>query len=246
MEEVHDISGNTIEETEKEDLMNLDEVLETIITYDATKPWDIVICQFIFYCFRNFCLQRIIKSVDISENLTETIGFDWTNLYEMCGRYCDEEFKKYLNDFFTPTHLVQVEDIELIEIFCKNFTVSLDALVEHEDTELIDKFIVFLDETLFEYFAEILKDNELYFFPKTIDDPLNEQLYRAFRDKEIESETTGVTISSIDELDDNKLGYSKKSIKYALRLKKLALNKTQKHVKITKTKTRRSNRKSDV
>jgi hypothetical protein len=213
----------------------LNDILDTIVSYDVTKPWEVIIYQFIFYCFRNFILKRILNSFDISSNLTETLGFDWDDLYDLCFNYCDSNMKQYLVDFFEPIHFEQIEDPELLEVFFKNFTISLDVIIEKESEEEQEKFIKFLDETLFEYFKNLLNGSELYIFPQNVDNTINEDAYRLFRAKELEFIHKELECDSIENISE--FNISKKSIGHALRLKKSGFNKTLKAPKITHSKT---------
>jgi len=220
---------------EEQASLELNDILDTIVSYDVTKPWEVIIYQFAFYCFRNFCLKRIMTSFDISSNITQTLGFDYDNLYELCFSYCDPNFKQYLADFFEPSHFEQVEDPELLEIFFKNFTISLDAVIEKNDEAEQERFVNFLDETVFEYFKNLLNTSELYIFPENIDDGIHEERYKAFRSKEIEFVKEQLEFDSIENVIE--FTNPKKSIAHALRLKKTGLNKTLKHLKITHSKT---------
>jgi hypothetical protein len=216
--------------------LNLDEILDTIVSYDATKPWEVVIYQFILYCFRNFCLQRILKSFDTAQ----LPDIDWDTIYELCEKYCDPSFKPHLIDFFTPAHFQQIEDTELIEIFLHEFTTSLDNLLVKEDTILQESFVKFLDETIFIYFKNLLKDSELYIFPETIDDTMNIDIYMKFRTKEFDFISKGMQYEVINDIIEFTKESSKKSLGHALRLKKFGFSKTLKHKKISQSKTLRN------
>jgi hypothetical protein len=220
---------------EENTTLELNDILDTIVSYDITKPWEVIIYQFIFYCFRNFCLKRIMASFDISNNITQTIGFDWDNLYDLCFGYCDPNFKQYLIDFFEPVHFEQIEDPELLEIFFKNFTISLDVIIEKDNEVEQERFVKFLDETVFEYFKNLLSKSELYIFPENIDDGLNEDIYRAFRAKELDFINNPFEFDTIENVSE--FSNPKKSIGHALRLKKTGFNRTLKAPKISHSKT---------
>ena len=224
-----------MEASEEITSLELNDILDTIVSYDVTKPWEVIIYQFIFYCFRNFILKRIVNSFDISNNLTETLGFDWDDLYDLCFTYCDPNMKQYLVDFFEPIHFEQIEDPELLEVFFKNFTISLDVIIEKDNEEKQEKFIKFLDETLFVYFKNLLNGSELYIFPENVDDSINEDVYRIFRAKEIEFIHKEIEVEAIENIKE--FSNPKKSIAHALRLKKSGLNKTLKAPKTTQSKT---------
>ena len=220
---------------EENHTLELNDILDTIVSYDVTKPWEVIIYQFILYCFRSFCLKRLYTTFDISNNITQTIGFDWDNLYELCFNYCDPEFKQYLVDFFDPTHFEQIEDPELLEVFFKNFTISLDAVIEKNDEQEQERFVKFLDETVFEYFNNLLKNSELYIFPENIDDGINEERYRVFRAKELEFLYKPLEFESVENVTE--FSNPKKSIGHALRLKKTGFNRTLKAPRVSQSKT---------
>jgi len=215
--------------------LELDDILDTIVSYDVTKPWEVIIYQFIFYCFRNFCLKRLYTTFDISNNITETIGFDWSDLYDLCFNYCDPAFKQYLVDLFDESHFEQIEDPELLEVFFKNFTISLDAVIEKDDEAEQERFVKFLDETMFEYFNNLLNGSELYIFPENIDDGINEERYRIFRAKELEFLYKPLQYDTVENVTE--FSNPKKSIGHALRLKKTGFNRTLKNPKVSQSKT---------
>ena len=62
---------------------------DTIFTYDETNPWAIIIPQVVFYCFRNYCVSRIMNSYEINENISEKLGINWNTLFELCSQNCD-------------------------------------------------------------------------------------------------------------------------------------------------------------
>ena len=135
---------------------NFDEILETILENNEENTLFIQLC---FYCFRSFIENRIVD---------ESLELDWNNLQELCEKYCDEEWKPYINDFFNPE--IEFEDEELLETFLRNFTESFDILIKSEDTELQDKFTDFLDTQLFEVFRDSI-------FPTNCEDKLNLEKY---------------------------------------------------------------------
>lgn len=217
--------------------MDLDEILDTIISYDPTKPWEAIINQFIFYCFRNCCLKRVIDSFDISENITETLPLEWDTLYDLCEAYCDTSFKQYLEDFFDPDHYSQIEDPELLEIFCKNFIASLDIVLTKNIRE--NDFIKFLDETLFSYFNDLFHDTELYIFPISIENTLNEEVYKKFREREMDfvQEPQYEVVHEAIEL--NKEHYKKRSMAHMMQVKRNGFLKTLRYFKPSLHKTRK-------
>jgi hypothetical protein len=205
----------------------MEDILNTMITFDETRPWEIIIYQVVFYCFRNFCLQRITESNE---------EVKWTNLLELCEQYCDKNFKEYLVDFFTPSHIEQIKDIESFEVYLKNFTTSLDTIIAKDNIIQQEEFIKFLDETIFNYFKNLLKDSEIYIFPEDIDGILNEEKYKIFKAKEFELKKA-LEYEIINDTIEFTKTESKKSIGYALKVKKLGLIKTIKHKKSCLTKT---------
>jgi len=217
--------------------MDLDEILDTIISYDPTKPWEAVIHQFIFYCFRNCCLKRVINSFDISENITETLPLDWDSLYELCEAYCDKEFKPYLEDFFDPEHYSQIEDPELLEIFFKNFIRSLDTIIINNVYE--NDFIKFIDITLFNYFSDLFNNTELYIFPLTVDDVLDIEVYKKFREKEMVFVQEMQYDVVHEPIELNKEHYKKRSMAHMMQVKRNGFFKTLRYSKASLYKTRK-------
>lgn len=211
--------------------MELYEILDTIVSYDSTKPWEVIIYQVVFYCLRNFCVQRVIQSFD-----NTICDVDWDNIYQLCQQYCDPKFKQYLAEIFDPEHFQQIEDVELLEIFCKRFIESLDIVIKNDTLE--NEFIVFLDETLFEYFAKVLASSETYIFPRTIDDILNEEIYLQFYNKYKDVDPSSYTIIN-EPIETDTDFYKKKSLSHALKLKKNRFLKSLKHSRASLTHTRK-------
>ena len=210
--------------------MELYEILDTIVSYDSTKPWEVIIYQVVFYCLRNFCVQRVIQSFD--NTFTE---INWDNVYELSQKYCDPTFKQYLPDIFDPDHFNQINDVELLDIFCKRFVESLDIVIKNDTLE--NEFIIFLDETLFEYFAKILETSETYIFPRTIDNILNVDTYLLFYNKYKNGRESYNIINEPIEIDKD--FYKKKSLSHALILKKNRFLKSLKHSRASLTHTRK-------
>ena len=167
--------------------MDFNDILDTIFTYDETKPWGILIPQVILYCFRNYCVKRIMDSYEINENISETLGINWTSLYELCSQNCDASFKTYLPDFFEPASYEQFEDGDgdLLEIFFKNFIKSLDTILETNATKEYEEkeelFINFLDNDIFVFFFKNINDKKFYIFPKDTESELNVELFLQLR-----------------------------------------------------------------
>lgn len=154
--------------------MDFKELFETVFTYDEKKPWSILIPQLLFYCFRNYCLKRIVN--DISSNTVE-----WNSLYELCTMNSDDNFRLYIPDFFEPSVFEHVEDPELIQIFFKNFIISFNLLLQNQSNTLEEQFIKFLDKDIFDFFNEIVINKEFLIFPTSVDDELDEQKYLKLR-----------------------------------------------------------------
>ena len=209
--------------------MDFKEVFETVFTYGEEKPWSILIPQLLFYCFRNYCLKRVIN--DISSNEIE-----WTSLYELCTMNCDETFKAYIPDFFEPSVFEHVEDPELIELFFKNFIVSFNLLLQNPTEQLEEQFIQFLDKDIFDFFNETVINKKFLIFPTMVDNELDEEKYLKLRSTvlnyslEIESQNLDEKTPVVD-LEVNSLQKAldyKRNIKNRTLRKKKYINQTRK------------------
>lgn len=211
--------------------MDFKELFETVFTYEEEKPWSILIPQLLFYCFRNYCLKKVVN--DISSNEVE-----WDSLYELCTMNCDENFKLYIPDFFEPNVFEHVEDPELIEIFFKNFIVSFNIILLNPDDELEDKFTKFLDKDLFMFFNDIIINKEYLIFPTDVEGELDDQKYLHLRSTklnyslEIHTEELNNPISNekpkINTLH-KALVYKKNLQNRTLRKKQPPISQTRKH-----------------
>lgn len=211
--------------------MDFKELFETVFTYEEEKPWSILIPQLLFYCFRNYCLKKVVN--DISSNEVE-----WDSLYELCTMNCDENFKLYIPDFFEPNVFEHVEDPELIELFFKNFIVSFNIILLNPDDELEDKFTKFLDKDLFMFFNDIIINKEYLIFPTDVEGELDDQKYLHLRSTklnyslEIHTEELNNPISNekpkINTLH-KALVYKKNLQNRTLRKKQPPISQTRKH-----------------
>ena len=211
--------------------MDFKELFETVFTYEEEKPWSILIPQLLFYCFRNYCLKKVIN--DISSNEVE-----WDSLYELCTMNCDPNFKLYIPDFFEPNVFEHVEDPELIELFFKNFIISFNIILLNPDDELEEKFTKFLDKDLFIFFNDTIINKEYLIFPTSVEDELDDKKYLHLRSTKLnyslEISTEELNTSSRDEkLKINTLHkalvYKKNLQNRTLRKKKLPISQTRKH-----------------
>jgi hypothetical protein len=203
--------------------MDFKELFETVFTYDEDKPWSILIPQLLFYCFRNYCLKRIVN--DISSNEVE-----WNSLYELCTMNCDDNFKLYIPDFFEPSIFEHVEDPELIQLFFNNFISSFNVLLKNQSNKLEEQFTNFLDKDIFDFFNEIVINKEFLIFPTNVDGELDEQKYLKLRatvlnySLEINCEQIGET-DPIKKLEVN-------TVKKALTYRRNLQNRTLRNKKI--------------
>lgn len=211
--------------------MDFKELFETVFTYEEEKPWSILIPQLLFYCFRNYCLKKVVN--DISSNEVE-----WDSLYELCTMNCDENFKLYIPDFFEPNVFEHVEDPELIELFFKNFIVSFNIILLNPNDELEEKFAKFLDKDLFIFFNDIIINKEYLIFPTDVEGELDDQKYLHLRSTklnyslEINTEDLDTPISNekpeINTLH-KALVYKKNLQNRTLRKKQPPISQTRKH-----------------
>ena len=146
--------------------MDFDEIMDTIL-----ESKHILLIQLCFYCFRSFIEEQI---------LSNKIELDWSNLQELCEKYCDEEWKPYIMDFFNPD-VEEYEDEELLETFFRNFAESFNELIQTDDIVMQDKFTDFLDVKLFEVFKDSI-------FPTNCEDTLNLEKYLELKMLKLEKE----------------------------------------------------------
>ena len=211
--------------------MDFKELFETVFTYEEEKPWSILIPQLLFYCFRNYCLKKVVN--DISSNEVE-----WDSLYELCTMNCDENFKLYIPDFFEPNVFEHVEDPELIELFFKNFIVSFNIILLNPSDELEEKFTQFLDKDLFTFFNDIIINKEYLIFPTDVEGELDDQKYLHLRSTKL-NYSLEINTEELDTPISNKkpeintlhkaLVYKKNLQNRTLRKKQLPISQTRKN-----------------
>ena len=220
--------------------MDFNDILDTIFTYDETNPWAIIIPQVVFYCFRNYCVSRIMNSYEINENISEKLGINWNTLFELCSQNCDASFKPYLPEIFEPDSYEKFEDGELLEIFFKNFIKSFDTVLEKNDTEKEEAFSNFLDKDIFVFFFKNIPNKKYYIFPNDIDGELNIEKYLLLKQTDLINPLE-IEYESIDETQTN---YTSQRIKTnsalkALLYKRRIKGKTYRNISSNTDKTRK-------
>jgi len=157
--------------------MDLTDILETLVELDTTKPWNIIINQVAFDCYRKFCLDYIQEEDLVLRDKCK----EWNSIYELCEKYVDDSFKPYLDEIFSAEHLEEFENSDICLVFFKKFIATLDILIEN-DSENETKITDFLDYNIFKYFEIMLSDDlQYYIFPKTFEDDLNVKAYEEFK-----------------------------------------------------------------
>jgi hypothetical protein len=207
--------------------MDFKELFETVFTYEEEKPWSILIPQLLFYCFRNYCLKRVIQ--DISSN-----DIEWNSLYELCTMNCDDSFKTYVPDFFEPCVFEHVEDPELIELFFKNFIKSFNILLQNPTDQLEQQFTQFLDKDIFDFFQETIKNKDFLIFPTSVDNELDEQKYLNLRST-ILNYSLEIEENKLDEkLTKPEVNTLKKALDYKRNIRHITLRNKKYHVTQTR------------
>jgi hypothetical protein len=175
--------------------MDLNEYLETIVEFDTTNPWGIILTQVVFDSFRKY-------AIDYIQEPKEKV-FD--SLYEIVTEYIDEPFKKYIDEIFHDEHFEQFEMRDLCLEFFKHFIKCLDSIIKGE-TINEDVITDFLDYNIYKYFEIFLSNNkEFWFFPYDYEGELNLDVYETLRlklikpTKVIESELINTPIVQIEQ-----------------------------------------------
>jgi hypothetical protein len=130
-------------------------------------PWAALIPQILLWCFRRFCVQKLLQfDGTLEESLCEDI-------LDIVHTYCPKGLELVSIEWFTPENIEQVssalhEYMGFFIRFCKN----LDSTIDANDYEWQDRLSEFLDESMAEIISGWLDKQHSCFliFPTEAED----------------------------------------------------------------------------
>ena len=129
-------------------------------------PWAALIPQVVLWCFRRFCLEKLIL---FEGTLGESLPDD---LLELVHAYAPKGLEVVSIEWFTPENIDEVATpLEEYMSFFVKFCSVLDASIEAHEYETQDMLSDFLDESMSKIVCEWLDEKHKCFliFPTTVE-----------------------------------------------------------------------------
>ena len=139
------------------------------------EPWEALIPQILVWCFRRFCIQKLISS---EGTLQDSL---WEDHIELVQRYCPRGLENASLEWMTPENIQTVSSpLSQYNEFFLEFSRNLDSYIEKEDYSRQDTMSEFLDSTICTIFSDWLKDSPFSIFPMDIlhDDDFTDSQFR--------------------------------------------------------------------
>jgi len=136
------------------------ELLESLLGPRPTEPWSALIPQILLWCFRRFCIQKLIDSEGaLSESL-------WEDHLQLVFMYCPKGLESTSLDWMTPENMGSMHSSsEKYNEFFIKFVNHFDQIIEAEDYAAQDELSEFLDTRICEIIYEWLDDSPFAIFP---------------------------------------------------------------------------------
>lgn len=124
------------------------------------KPWAALIPQILIWCFRRFCIEKLIA---FDATLYDSI---WEDHIELVQRYCPKGLEDVTIDWMTEENIQQVHSpLEEYNRYFTDFIIQLDAVVLSDDYEIQDTLSEFLDSKISGIMTNWLKGSPFLIFP---------------------------------------------------------------------------------
>lgn len=133
--------------------------IRSLLGRTPTHPWAALIPQILLWCFRRFCVQKLMLfEGNLEENLCEDI-------LDLVHSYCPKGLEMVSIEWFTPENIEQVASpLEDYMKFMIRFAKHLDASMNGENYTLQDELSEFLDTSIGEIILGWLDKKHLAFF----------------------------------------------------------------------------------
>jgi hypothetical protein len=123
-------------------------------------PWPALIPQVLVWCFRRFCIEKIVSS---GGNLVDSL---WDDHLELVHMYCPKGLEAASTEWFTPDNIDTVySPLDEYNDYFVEFIRELDSAISNEDYERQDVLSGFLDADICNIFKEWLEDSPFIIFP---------------------------------------------------------------------------------
>jgi hypothetical protein len=123
-------------------------------------PWPALIPQVLVWCFRRFCIEKIISS---GGNLVDSL---WDDHLELVHMYCPKGLEAASTEWFTPENIETLySPLDEYNGYFVDFVNELDYVIKKNDYQRQDVLSGFLDSTVCDIFKEWLQDTPFIIFP---------------------------------------------------------------------------------
>jgi len=123
-------------------------------------PWPALIPQVLVWCFRRFCIEKIVSS---GGNLVDSL---WDDHLELVHMYCPKGLEAASTEWFTPDNIETLySPLHEYNDYFVEFIHELDSAISNEDYERQDVLSGFLDANICNIFKEWLQDSPFIIFP---------------------------------------------------------------------------------
>jgi hypothetical protein len=123
-------------------------------------PWPALIPQVLVWCFRRFCIEKIVSS---GGNLVDSL---WDDHLELVHMYCPKGLEAASTEWFTPDNIETLySPLDEYNDYFVEFIHELDSAISNEDYERQDALSGFLDADICNIFKRWLQDSPFIIFP---------------------------------------------------------------------------------
>ena len=123
-------------------------------------PWQALIPQVVVWCFRRFCIEKIVSS---GGSLVDSL---WDDHLELVHRYCPKGLEAASTEWFTPENINTLySSLDQYNDYFVKFIHKLDSAISNEDYEMQDLLSGFLDSEICSIFKGWLGDSPFIIFP---------------------------------------------------------------------------------
>lgn len=158
---------------------NPTERLQGLLGPSPKDPWPALIPQILLWCFRRFCIQKLIDS---EGTLSESL---WEDHHQLVQMYCPRGLESTSMDWLTPENMgMMSSSSEDYNRFFIDFLKYFDQSIVDQDYELQDVLSEFLDSQICIIIYEWLDESPFAIFPVDVtqDDSFTDEKFSSLID----------------------------------------------------------------
>ena len=164
-------------------------------------PWPALIPQVLVWCFRRFCIEKIVSS---GGNLVDSL---WDDHLELVHMYCPKGLEAASTEWFTPENIETLYNpLDEYNDYFVEFIHELDYAISNEDYERQDVLSGFLDADICNIFKEWLGDSRFIIFPMSSEeedeftDAQFSELIRALMEQASDTQPVEEVVAPVEEV----------------------------------------------